>query len=63
MTDAANMISVDWNNMTGIHVGGPYYLGVKFLPLFKKSEDPSICNITSLGAFFLNRSVNRGPTF
>jgi len=48
---------VDWNNMTGIHVGGPYYLGVKFIPLFKKSESPSICNITSLGAFFLNRAV------
>lgn len=27
------------------------------IPLFKKASDPSIVNITSLGALFLNRSV------
>lgn len=32
-------------------------LSVKFIPLFKKSSDPSIVNITSLGAHFLNRAV------
>jgi NAD(P)-dependent dehydrogenase (short-subunit alcohol dehydrogenase family) len=31
-------------------------LAVKCIPLFKKSSDPSIVNITSLGAYFLNRS-------
>jgi hypothetical protein len=56
--------------MTAIHVAGPYLvslsalvklylqkqLAVKCIPLFKKSSDPSIVNITSLGAYFLNRS-------
>jgi hypothetical protein len=41
--------------MTAIHCAGPYYLAVKFIPLFQKAEDPSVCNITSLAAIFLNR--------
>jgi len=65
-------VSVDFANMTAIHVAGPYLvslssslkfkfrlikqLAVKCIPLFKKSNDPSIVNITSLGAYFLNRS-------
>lgn len=32
-------------------------LSVKMIPLFKKSSDPSVVNITSLGAHFLNRAV------
>ncbi|GFZ49607.1 hypothetical protein JCM24511_07008 [Saitozyma sp. JCM 24511] len=46
---------IDWSNMTAVHVAGPYYLAVKFIPLFKASNDPSICNITSLATVFLNR--------
>lgn len=49
--------SIDWSNMTAVHVAGPYYLAVKFIPLFKASNDPSICNITSLATVFLNRYV------
>jgi NAD(P)-dependent dehydrogenase (short-subunit alcohol dehydrogenase family) len=45
--------------MTAVHVAGPYYLAVKFIPLFKASNDPSICNITSLATVFLNRYVRR----
>ncbi|ORY34751.1 hypothetical protein BCR39DRAFT_125853 [Naematelia encephala] len=48
---------VDFANMTAIHVAGPYLLGVKFIPLFQKSADPSICNITSIASVFLNRAV------
>ncbi|RSH93294.1 hypothetical protein EHS25_007648 [Saitozyma podzolica] len=48
---------IDWVNMTAVHVAGPYYLAVKFIPLFKASNDPSICNITSLATVFLNRAV------
>ncbi|WVF68491.1 hypothetical protein IAT40_003258 [Kwoniella sp. CBS 6097] len=48
----------DFANMTAIHVAGPYLLAVKCIPLFKKSADPCITNITSLAAqFFLNRAV------
>lgn len=43
--------------MTAIHVAGPYYLAVKFIPLFQKSQTPSVCNITSLASIFLNRKV------
>ena len=47
--------SSDWANMTAIHCAGPYYLATRFVPLFQKSNDPSICNITSLASFFLAR--------
>ena len=47
--------SIDFANMTAVHVSGPYFMGVKFIPLFQKSADPVIVNITSLGAFFLNK--------
>ena len=49
--------SADWANMTAIHCAGPYYLAAKFVTMFKKSNDPSVCNITSLAAFFLARYV------
>ncbi|ORX37732.1 hypothetical protein BD324DRAFT_623064 [Kockovaella imperatae] len=45
---------VDWANMSLVHCAGPYYLTVQFIPYFQKSEDPSVCNITSLAASFLN---------
>ncbi len=47
--------SSDWATMTAIHVAAPYYLAVKFIPLFKKSIDPSVCSITSLASIFMNR--------
>ncbi|ODN98112.1 hypothetical protein I350_07754 [Cryptococcus amylolentus CBS 6273] len=47
----------DFANMTAIHTAGPYFMAVKFLPLFQKSENPAITNITSLAAHFLNRAV------
>jgi NAD(P)-dependent dehydrogenase (short-subunit alcohol dehydrogenase family) len=43
--------------MTAVHVAGPYFLAVKFIPLFMKAEDPSVVNITSMAAHFLNRAV------
>lgn len=52
---ALTRTSADFANMTAIHVAGPYFLAVKFIPLFQKSSDPSVCNITSLAAFFLQR--------
>ncbi|WWC73715.1 uncharacterized protein I206_107687 [Kwoniella pini CBS 10737] len=48
---------LDFANMTAIHVAGPYLLAVKFIPLFKKSKDACVTNITSLAAYFLNRAV------
>ncbi|KAK1923596.1 hypothetical protein DB88DRAFT_540794 [Papiliotrema laurentii] len=56
----AKLLSVDdadWANMTAVHCAGPYYLAVNFIPLFQKAPEPSVCNITSLAAFFLARSV------
>ncbi|KAI9638934.1 uncharacterized protein MKK02DRAFT_35820 [Dioszegia hungarica] len=47
----------DWANMTAIHVAGPYYLAIRAIPFFKKSQDPVVINITSLAAIFLNRAV------
>lgn len=47
--------SSDWANMTAIHVAGPYYLAIRAIPFFKKSQDPVVINITSLAAIFLNR--------
>lgn len=49
--------SSDWANMTAIHVAGPYYLAIRGIPFFKKSQDPSVVNITSLASIFLNRAV------
>lgn len=46
-----------WSNMTAIHVAGPYYLSAQFLPMFAKSNNPSVVNITSLASLFLDRSV------
>lgn len=48
---------VDFEKMTAIHVSGPYFLSVKFIPLFKKAANPSVCLITSMASFFLNRAV------
>lgn len=47
----------DFANMTSIHVSSPYFLSAKFIPLFKKSSNPSVCLITSMASFFLNRAV------
>ncbi|OCF62206.1 hypothetical protein L486_01873 [Kwoniella mangroviensis CBS 10435] len=47
---------VDFANMTAIHVSGPYLLAVKFIPLFQKSDDACVTNITSLASHFLNRA-------
>ncbi|OWZ76967.1 hypothetical protein C365_04224 [Cryptococcus neoformans Bt85] len=47
----------DFANMTAIHCAGPYFLAVKCIPLFKNSDNPSVCNITSLAAHFFNRAV------
>jgi NAD(P)-dependent dehydrogenase (short-subunit alcohol dehydrogenase family) len=47
----------DFEKMTSIHVSGPYFLSVKFIPLFKKAANPSVCLITSMASFFLNRAV------
>ena len=47
----------DFNKMTSVHVSGPYFLAARFIPLFKKSANPSVCLITSMAAFFLNRAV------
>nr|ODN91637.1 hypothetical protein L204_05624 [Cryptococcus depauperatus CBS 7855] len=46
----------DFANMTAVHCAGPYFMAVKFIPLFKKSSSPSVCNITSLAAHFFNRA-------
>ncbi|RXK36393.1 hypothetical protein M231_06359 [Tremella mesenterica] len=48
---------VDYANMTAVHVAGPYFMGVKFIPMFQKSDNPVIINITSLAAEFMNREV------
>lgn len=50
-----NISSSDFAQMTAMHVAAPYFLTIKFIPLFKKSNDPSVCNITSLAATFLSR--------
>ncbi|WVQ79212.1 hypothetical protein IAT38_001308 [Cryptococcus sp. DSM 104549] len=47
----------DFANMTAVHCAGPYFMAVKCIPLFKKSDSPSVCNITSLAAHFFNRAV------
>ncbi|KIR27645.1 hypothetical protein I309_03568 [Cryptococcus deuterogattii LA55] len=47
----------DFANMTAIHCAGPDFVAVKCIPLFKNSDNPSVCNITSLAAHLFNRAV------
>ncbi|OCF62207.1 hypothetical protein L486_01874 [Kwoniella mangroviensis CBS 10435] len=46
----------DFNDMTKYFMTAPWLLSVKLIPLFKKSSDPAISNITSIGGQTIDRS-------
>jgi NAD(P)-dependent dehydrogenase (short-subunit alcohol dehydrogenase family) len=45
--------------MTAIHVSGPFFLSTYCIPLFNKSDNPSVCMISSMAAepLFRNKYV------
>ncbi|WWC95809.1 hypothetical protein V866_002675 [Kwoniella sp. B9012] len=47
----------DFNDMTKYFMTAPWLLSVKLIPLFKKSSDPVISNITSIGGQTIDRSI------